>query len=356
MAEVMDAQASLYPVNTDEALCHGTVYMRTTSLFRVSTPVVFDDGTRIRHYTREQSDALYELLRKRNVFARHRQERDSYSPRATAFADKAVIEVVRNGSPDHVRAEVTLASDVAEQVALLAASLVVPRQKMLSQLGIGGRPSETVELLRGPGLAVLRTKTSPIPAGGGVHVDTALAKRVKATGLSQLYTASCGAGDLPKRLATALGWLFESRCEPRLGAAIVKTAIAMESLLIFTESESLARSLSERMAFLLSADAAERRRVATLVKRFYDARSGVVHGSRKKRSLASPELLDGIDRLLVLALAVVATGATRWATGADLSEWCEAERWGAPQSIVRPFQKKYVRGALALCERDAKPT
>lgn len=351
----MVTQASLYPVNTVEALREGTVYMRTTSLFRVSTPVVFDDGTRIRHYGSDQAAVLYELLRKRNVFARLRHDRDSYSQRAAAFADKAVIEVVRNGSPDHVRTEVTLASDIAEQVTVLAASLVVPRQKMLNQLGIGGRPSETVELLRGPGLAVLRTKTSPIPAGGGVHVDAALAKRVKATGLGHLYTACCCVGDLSKRLATALGWLFESRCEPRLSAAIVKTAIAMESLLILTESESLARSLSERMAFLLSEDATERRRVATVVKRSYDARSRVVHGSRKKRAMAAPELLEGVDRLLALALGVVASGASGWATSADLSEWCEAERWGAPQSIVRPFQKKYVRAALALCERKANP-
>lgn len=350
MAELMDAQASLYPLNTVEALREGTVYMRTTSLLRVSTPVVFDDGTRIRHYTAEQAAVLYESLRKRNVFARHWQDRDSYSQRATAFADQAVIEVVRNGSPDHVRAEVTLASDLAEQVTLLAASLVVPRRNMLGQLGIGGRPSETVELLRGPGLAVLRTKTSPIPAGGGVHVDGALAKRVKAVGLSHLYTACCGAGDLSKRLTTALGWLFESRCEPRLGAAIVKTAIALESLLIFTESESLARSLSERMAFLLSGDGPARRRIASAVKRFYDARSGVVHGSRKKRSLASPELLEGVDRLLVLALAVVATGAAQWAACADLSDWCETERWGSPQTIVRPFGKKYLRAALTLCD------
>ena len=38
-------------------------------------------------------------------------------------------------------------------------------------------------------------------------------------------------------------------------AAIVKTAIALEALLIAKESEPLTRSLSERAAFLLSHDA-----------------------------------------------------------------------------------------------------
>ena len=344
-------QTSLFPVNTLEMLRDGTVYMRTTSLFHAVVPVLFPDGTRIRYISQADCDSLCEILRNRNPFSRHRADRDFYYKRAAAFANTTVIEVARPGLPDDVRAVVAEASDVAEQVSLIAASLVLKKPQLLGCLGIGARPATQVELLRGPRLEALRAKTTPTPPGGGYRTDSAMARRVHATGLALVYSACGKFGETRDRLRLALGWLFESRCEPRFEAAVVKTAIALESLLILSESESLSRALSERMAFLLSDIPIERKRISALIKNFYDARSGIVHGGKKKiKAYKKLHMLDAVDRLVALALSVVGAGISTWPSTEEFRRWCEEERWGAPQNIDRPFSKTYIKNALKLVE------
>jgi hypothetical protein len=107
-------------------------------------------------------------------------------------------------------------------------------------------------------------------------------KRFSRCGFDTLANYIQSNSDISNRLAVSLAWLFDSRIEPRLAASVVKTSIALESLLIFSESESLAQSLSERAAFILSPDPSRRQQISRMLKRFYDARSGVVHGSQKK--------------------------------------------------------------------------
>src|SRR5688572_12036648 len=113
-------------------------------------------------------------------------------------------------------------------------------------------------------------------------------------------------------MLTSLDWLFESRLEPQLEASVVRTAIALESLLIFDKSESLARSLSERAAFILSPHPDRRREISRIVKRFYDARSRVVHGSHKKAKHLTPSLVESVDRLSMLLCLVIGTNQELW--------------------------------------------
>lgn len=342
------AQTSLFPVNTIEMLRDGTVYMRTTSLFHAVVPVVFPDGTRIRHLSQAECNSLCELIRNRDTFSRHRGDRDFYYQRAAAFADRTIIEVMHLGSPGAVKGAVADASDVAEQVTLIAASMVQRKPQVLRCLGIGARPATQVELLRGPRLEALSSKTTPTPPGGGLRTDSGLVKRIRATGLTSVYKACGQSSETRDRIRLSLGWLFESRCEPRFEVAVVKTAIALESLLVLSESESLSRVLSERTAFLLSDLPAERERVSVLIKSFYDARSGIVHGGKKKKKALKLHSLDAVDRLIALVLSVISAGISIWPSTEALRRWCEAERWGPPQKIARPFSKKYLRNALDL--------
>jgi len=323
--------------------------MRTTSLFHAVVPVGFPDGTQIRHFSQYDCDSLRKMLLNRNAFSRHRVDRDFYYRRAAAFADTTVIEVTRPEFSGDIKA-VADDSDVAEQVTLIAASMILRKPQLLRCLGIGVRPAPQVELLRGPRLEVLRSKTMPTPRGGGFHINSALAKRVYSTGLASVYTACFQSGETHNRLRLALRWLFESRCEPRFEAAIVKTSIALESLLALSESESLSRTLSERMAFLLSELPAERERIYALFKSFYDTRSKIVHGSKKKKNAFKTNMLDAVDRLIALALSVISSGISSWPSIEDWRQWCEAERWGAPQKINRPYAKVFVKNALNLFE------
>jgi hypothetical protein len=119
-------------------------------------------------------------------------------------------------------------------------------------------------------------------------------------------------GDIGKRLDQSARWLFESRLETVPQAAVVKTAIALEALLIASDTESLRGPLAERSAFLLSDESGKRRRISKAIKSFYDLRSGIVHGGRR-RVVVSPTLLgEGIDRLVVLLLLTVSGNTGSW--------------------------------------------
>ena len=148
------------------------------------------------------------------------------------------------------------------------------------------------------------------------------------------------------------GWLFESRLEIDLNAAVVKTAIALESLLIASESESLRNPLSERASFLLSDEPLRRRRIARNVRAFYDLRSGIVHGGRR-RPLPNENVLEGIDRVVLLLLLTLGANASAWASFDRVVE-VEIRKWGAKGvTIRRPFPGSVLSRALRLCEEKA---
>jgi hypothetical protein len=142
---------------------------------------------------------------------------------------------------------------------------------------------------------------------------------------------------------------LESRRESRLGAAVVKTAIALESLLVFNESESLARTLSERSAFILSNSPEIRRIISGIILRFYDVRSGVVHGSQKKAKKLTPSLIECVDRLTLILHLIIASNTDIWPSVESLRLWCESQRWDKPFSNLKfPLSRKYLNNALDL--------
>jgi hypothetical protein len=148
----------------------------------------------------------------------------------------------------------------------------------------------------------------------------------------------------------SIGWLRESRLESQPQASIVKSSIALETLLIFSESEPLARSLSERTAFILSPKVERRECISRMVRKFYDARSGVVHGSRDKARLVSDALLEAVDRLVIMLNLTIAANRRIWPSQDALRDWCERERWGAPAGEVqKPFPDSFLRKTLERC-------
>jgi hypothetical protein len=133
----------------------------------------------------------------------------------------------------------------------------------------------------------------------------------------------------------------------------LQTSIALESLLILSESESLAQTLSERAAFILSPEPGRRQHISRILKRFYDARSGVVHGSQKKAKKLTPSLLETVDRLTILLRLVIAANAKVWPSSNALREWCETQRWGAPSNEIKiPFPDLYLRNALLSGQKE----
>jgi hypothetical protein len=323
-------------------------HFQTTDLLHSVVPLLLPHDTQIRLMTPEESESLSALVRKHNVFARHRSS--FYLERINELGNRTIIETQRPGEPDDVIGVSQYASEWAERVVFVSAALAIRRSLLHRALGTDVLRETERAITIGPQCYSLRAKSRRPRLIRGVEIDARFLSRFKRYGFAELYSVCLTSGELAERLRVVVAWLHESRQEPHEPAALVKTSIALESLLVFNESESLSRSLSERSAFLLTPDPQLRKRISSIVKRFYEARSGIVHGSHKKAKNLTPTLLDGVDRLLVLLCLVVGANVGTWKSKDGLREWCEEERWGKPSSIHVPFTGAPLKKAVSLCE------
>jgi len=329
-------------------------YIRTTWMLSAEKALEFADPSRIRFFPENEASALAEMVRKRNVFARHSWENSFYLRRIHELSNHTIIEVFRPGDPQDMGEEAEKTADLLERLAVLSSTLALPKEKLQRKLGISSRPRTEVDFIVGPGFRHLRSRSRTAVAAEGVCVDERFCRRFARCGFDKLYEYSLCDNDLTMRVLSSSDWLFESRREPRLAASVVKTAIALESLLIFSESEALARSLSERAAFILTSSPSTRQQISSIVKRFYDARSGVVHGSRKKRRRLTPSLVEAVDRLSVLLYLIIAANSRLWPAVEELRKWCEGQRWGKPSTEVKvPFPQTHLKNAIALSQKTS---
>lgn len=170
-------------------------------------------------------------------------------------------------------------------------------------------------------------------------------ERFRRNGFSALYELAVATKELSGRASAALTWLTASRVEAAETAAVVKTAIALEALLV-SGREPSTRAVSERSAYLLSDDADERKRISAATQRFYALRSSIVHGVR---ALAPDTLRNGVeygDRLVVLLMLVVAAQSFDWNSIGDLQKYCEDARWGQRRACNRPWRRAYLTRTL----------
>jgi hypothetical protein len=297
---------------------------------------------------------LAEETRRRNVFARHSWENSFYLKRAAQLADTTVIEIYRSGSLDEILPAARRLADLAEKVALLSSVLSLRRDRTHNAAALSRHRRYGFDLAISPGFKYLRSSERGEADPRGIRIDPTFIRRFNRCGFERLVMSAMSESDVGKRLDQASNWLFESRLETAPQAAVVKTAIALEALLIASDSESLRGPLAERSAFLLSDDSSRRRRVAKGIKAFYDLRSSIVHGGRR-RVAVSTTLLEGIDRLVVLLLLTVSANVGMWPSFGQRVAETENRRWGAGEvKIQRPFPGSHLTRALLLCEGKAE--
>jgi hypothetical protein len=304
----------------------------------------------IRRISATESAALAEETRKRNVFARHSWENSFYLKRAGQLADTTVVEVYRSGTLDQILPAARSISEEVEKAAVLSSVLGLRRDKAHNLIALSRHRRYGFDLAISPGFQYLRSSERGEAAPRGIRVDQTFVRRFNRCGFERLILAAVSGDDVGKRLEQAVGWLFESRLETSPQAAVVKTAIALESLLIVSDSESLRGPLSERTAFLLSDEPAKRHRIAKSVKAFYDLRSGIVHGGRKRVSVSST-LLEGVDRLVLLLLLTISANTSSWQSFNQVIAEVEGRKWGGGQTVIRrPYPGSHLTRALLLCE------
>lgn len=332
---------------------HLSRYIRTSWMISAETELELPDTSKIRHMGQAEVTELAERVRKRNVFARHSWENNFYLQRIRELGDKTIIEVYRPGDPQEMYDVAVRAADLLEKTAILSTTLAVKRDALHRRMGISLRPREEIDFVVGANYRYLKSTSNPEAQATGLVFDGRARRRFERCGFATLYDFCLSSNRLARRVSVSLDWLSESRMEPKLSAAVVKTAIALESLLIFSDSEALARSLSERIAFLLTSSPEVRHELSRIIKGFYNVRSGVVHGSKKKLRRLSPQLVESVDRLSLLIHLVIASNSAIWASVDDLRQWCEGQRWGDPaKDVTIPFPPSYLTNAMRLAEKN----
>jgi hypothetical protein len=328
-------------------------YLGTTSLLNAQAALTFPDSSKIRLLSHLEASAFVEALRRANVIARMEGANNFYVKRALRLANRTVIEVRGVATPDSMIRVGESVAELMENLAILSTTLVMRKADLLRKLGIRPGMSAEVNLAVTSKFRRIRSRSKRAPDIEGILMDKSFCNRFTKCGFIQLFEYSRGQGDMNKRVRASADWLLESRRELKIDASIVKTAIALESLLIFSESESLARTLSERSAFILSNAPEVRRKISSILLRFYDARSGVVHGSQKKAKKLTPSLIECVDRLTLMIQLVIASNPQLWPSVDKLRIWCEGQRWDKPFSdVIFPLSHNYLRNALGLVEAE----
>jgi hypothetical protein len=329
-------------------------YLRTTWLLRSKVPLHFPDLSKVRLFEEDEATQFARTVRRSNVFARHSPE-NFYLKRVAELANRTIIEVRRPGKPDDTYKEAERVAELVEKVAVLSTTLILRKDALLRKLAISPNIRPEIDFISDSKLQFVRSRSQRVPSAEGIVVDKQFCARFSKCGFFDLFEYCQGQTDLANRVRSSADWLLESRREARLTASVVKTSIALESLLIFSESESLARSLSERAAFMLSSSPDTRQEISRVINQFYEVRSGIVHGSRKKVSKLSSSLVECVDRLCLLLQLIVSANSRSWTNVDDLRKWCEKQRWGGPSRDVRiPFSGSYLNSAFALIGIDAK--
>ncbi len=330
-------------------------YVQTSWMLDAERTLSLPDlQVRVRRFTEKESADLQDRARRRNVFARHSWENSFYLQRIGDLANRTVIEVSRPGDPDDIIDTAQRLAGLIEKLVILSSTLGLRRINLQRRLAVNVNRRWSFDITIGPGFRYLRSKSRPEQDVRPLAIDDRFRSRFARCGFLDLANLLAGESELGRRLVSAVEWLFESLFEPLASAAVVKTVTALESLLGFSQSEPLARLLAERSAFTLSSDPDLRRSIYQIVKQFYNVRSGVVHGSRKRARKLTTDLLDGMNRLALLLCLIIAANSDEWKSGTSLVEWSDDQRWGRPSSdIMIPFPSSYLTRAVSMASRES---
>jgi len=334
-------------------------YLRTTWMLNAKVPLLLPTiSVSIRTISSDESKKLTQEIRKRNVFMRHSWENNFYCQRVESLANKSVIEVLRQGDPDQIIPAAQKIADLVEKIALISQILIRNRGEIQRKLAINSHRQSIFDITIGGGnFKFLRTKIKAEKSPQGIDIDEKFGRRFQRCGFPELVIQSTLDDEVSKRLSNSIDWLFESLLEHQLSASVAKTAISLESLLIFSDTEPLGKSLSERAAFILSSNSEERKKISKIIKDFYDIRSGVVHGNKRKQKKINPNLVEGTDRLVTLLCLKIASNITKWNSADALRRWCEEEKWGSPsKDIVIPFPNSYLKNAIKMSNQKTGPS
>jgi hypothetical protein len=319
-------------------------YLYSKSIFELSPNVS------ILFINKFENETLLDKVKKRNVFARHSWENNFYVERLSHFCEKTVISIVKSGTPQDIQALACELSEYVEHILIVATIFSLDRESL--QRKYFSTISSDYDFAYSQDMKFLKSRTLS-KKREQIFIDDSFIKRFEKLGFKNVFDYFNEPNELAERIKKSVNWLYESRVEKNLNAAIVKTSIALESLLIFSDSESLSKSLSERTAFLLTNEPKVRSIISKIVIEFYNARSGIVHGGKKRIKSINRNVIESMDRLIALMIILICSNKQIWNTNESLRLWCENQRWGMSyENINTCFSKNYLSNAIKHSKID----
>lgn len=329
-----------------------STYYQTSWIFKSISTLYLPKETRIRYLTQKGADELKSIVRSRNLFTRHSWENNYYLEQVKKLGKQTIIEVMLPGEPNDVLDIASNMAQNAEKIVLLSTVFYLKRKKLQRILGISHLRDNEIKFIADSNFQYLRSRThSSINKITRITIDDDLIRRFEKNGFPNFYKYCISDIQLAKRLTRSMQWLIESRFETSAFSSVVKTSIALETLLVFNQSEPLTKVLSERCAFILSPNPEVRYQISAIIKKFYNFRSGIVHGGKKRLRNFSINLVEGVDRLLVMIYLIFSANPSIWKNEKSIENWCNIEKWKTPsQDIIYPYSKNYLHWALKLAE------
>ena len=181
-----------------------------------------------------------------------------------------------------------------------------------------------------------------------MRVEARDLRRFRSHGFSQVQRVSAQPGFLGNRLRIVSAWLYASRTDPDVGSALVKTAVAAESLIAGVRAPGrITLQIKERLSALVCPPGQNRDHLSDVLGDHYNLRSDFAHGRQLDPASQSHRAnLESFDRLVALGVASLASFSPAVASLSEIDARFDA---GVPDA-ERPFPDNAIRRALEFIQ------
>jgi hypothetical protein len=300
----------------------------------------------IRTFDPAEAGPLADAVRARSAFTRGRG--DAYAWQASTFGGRTLLQGAFDPETDAASARAV--ADRAERLAFVATTYWLPRFRLHKLLALTSRPPGEGDLYLDPGIRHPSMRSPREARAKPIVIDDTFAKRFRRYGFPRVAGRIVRPkGFAAEKVDLAITWLREARVEVHNDAALIKTVIGLEALFVQEKGEPLAHTISERLAFLLGRDPAQRASLYRLSKRFYEARSNVVHSGSRERTPA--ETVELATQLLLMGAQALAENADAMSSKDASRAFFDGMRWSVS---ARPPPLPFPAGVVARLLRAAQ--
>lgn len=198
---------------------------------------------KVREFSQLEAQKFAESMRRKNMVARLGGVNNYYLNQAIELGNQTIIEIFLIATKNNVIDQGIEIATLIEKLAILSTTFTIKRQTLHRKLGVSSNIKSEISFAVTQNFQTLRSRSNRTIDFQGISIDKRFCNRFNNCGFVDLLEFIRVEMELGKKVRNSINWLYESRREFQETASVVKSAIALESLLIFSESESLARTL-----------------------------------------------------------------------------------------------------------------